>query len=128
MKKKKIKKMLKKTREMVDAQRVTIAAHRNDISLISERVDRLSRRLNKIEESSASSAATGEEIKDIKKQISVLRDRTNVDYSSMSKGNDKRSSDIMYKICSTCKHADKKMSEHPCNTCCVTNHWEAKEE
>ena len=128
MKKKKIKKMLKNIQEMVDAQRTVIAAHRNDISLLSERVDRLSSRLNKVEDSSASSAVTAEVINDIKKQISVLRNRTNVDYSSMSKGNDKLSSDIVYKICASCKHADKKMSENPCDTCCISNHWEAKEE
>lgn len=127
MKKKKIKKMLKKTQEMVDAQRVTIVAHRNDISLISERIDMLSRRLNKIEKSSAS-ATIAEEIKDIKKQISVLRNRTNVDYSSLSKGNDKQAWDTARERCATCKHTDKTESENPCNICCMANHWEAKEE
>lgn len=130
MKKKKLKKMLKKTREMVDAQSVTIDMLENrtsEILLIRERVDKLSSRLDKVEYSS-SSAAMGEEIKDIKNQIAILRDRTNVDYSGMSKGNYKLSSDKIHVICSSCKHAAKKMSEHPCDTCCLDNHWEAKED
>jgi NAD-dependent SIR2 family protein deacetylase len=128
MKKKKIKKMLKETREMVEAQNVAIAARKNDIREIIGR-------LNKVEYSS-SYATMAEEIKDIKKQISVLRNRTNVDYSSMSKGNDKlllaRVLELQHSMarqtCASCKHADKKMSENPCDTCCTLNHWEAGEE